>query len=249
MDVVARAGPSCSVTCNLPHYPLRAPPISLAVPVALGAEAGVAIHLIQAAGVILAPVVLAVIEVLTAVAPHVARRTFTPGAGERLTAASSLPTSPSWCHPPRDPCQPITCRGPELIFPTTQLGESSVGRGSHLGPWLVEMQVEPCRHGLSSAEQKSGGCSQKSPAGQMRGCQGVPISSGTGGTALAPTGLGKPPGLSSRQGAVEPAAHTAMGAGLCWRQLLPQTGSEDTPGDGDSARCTQTSGGWSQRLW
>lgn len=68
-----------------------------------------------------------------------------------------------------------------------------MGRGSHLGPWLVEMQVEPCWHGLSSAEQKSGGCSQKSPAGQKRGCQGVPSSSGTGGAALAPMGQGKPP--------------------------------------------------------
>lgn len=66
----------------------------LVVPVALGAEAGVAIHLIQAAGIVLAPVVLAVVEVLAAVAPHIAGCTLTPGAGGGLEAAPSFPLAP-----------------------------------------------------------------------------------------------------------------------------------------------------------
>lgn len=188
-DVVARTGPSCTVTCNHPHY-LRCPPVSPVVPVALGAEAGVAVHLVQAAGIVLAPVVLAVIEVLAAVAPHIARHTLAPGAGRGGSQPPlPFPPAPPGIPLPMPPGQPTSCSSPKSKSPPPSSREKAVWEvGAHLGPWLVEMQVEPCWHGLSSAEQKSSGCSQKSPAGQKRGCQGVHSSSGTGGAAPDPAG-------------------------------------------------------------
>lgn len=58
--------------------------------------------------------------------------------------------------------------------------------------------MEPCWHGLSSAEQKSSSCSQKYPGGQKRGCWGVPSSSGTRGAAPDPTGQGETVGCSTQ---------------------------------------------------
>lgn len=150
--------------------------VFLVVPVALGAEAGVAIHLIQAAGIVLAPVVLAVVEVLAAVAPHIAGCTLTPGTGGGLEAAPSFPLASvgarsSPCNPPLPPY----CSPKKKIYPFSGSQKKWFAEeGAHLGPWLVEMQVESCWQGLSSSEQKLGGCSQNSPARQKRGCPAAP---------------------------------------------------------------------------
>lgn len=46
----------------------------------------------------------------------------------------------------------------EQIYPLPYSQKKIREEGAHLGPWLVEMQVESCWQGLSSSEQKLGGC-------------------------------------------------------------------------------------------
>lgn len=83
--------------------------------------------------------------------------------------------------------------------------------GPHLGPWLVEMQVESCWQGLSSSEQKLGGCSQNSPARQKRGCPAAP---GPEEQPQSPWGRGDPWGTRLKIGSCQAHSFHPMGTGF-----------------------------------